>query len=96
MVEGVEVDVLGAAVGGAQLGARDREGRARLDEGQDAATLPDDAVAGRVGDRLDPAEGRRRVLPAPRAGEVDEPPGGERGDQAAARLLVEDGPRLRW
>ena len=95
MVEGVEVDVLRAAVGGAQLGARDREGRARLDEGQDAAAQPDDAVARRLGDRLDPAEVRRRVLPAPRAGEVDEPPRGERGDEAAARLLVEERPSPR-
>ncbi len=48
-----------------------------------------DAVAAAPAERLDAAEVRRRVLPAVRAGEVDEPARGQRAREPLARLLVD-------
>ena len=92
-VEVGEVGVLGAAVGVAQLAARDRECRAQLDQRQHAALLGRDTPSTGASTRLDAAEVRGRVLPAVRAGEVDELARGERGRQPLARLVVDAAPR---
>ena len=86
----LEVDVLGAAVGVGELGARDGERRAQLDQRQHAAlrgaSTPSPATSPTL---LGAAEVRRRVLPAVRAAEVDEPARRERGREPLARLVVE-------
>ena len=96
LVERGEVDVLGAAVAGAQLLARDRERRAHLGEragrgGAGRSTPSHGASAiGSVRPRF-VAECSQPL----RAGEVDEPARGERGDEPLARLLVDQRPSRR-
>ena len=92
VVERVQVDVVRAAVGVAQLAARDRERRAQLDDGQHAAQRGIEAAGRRGGELGRAAEVRRRVLPAVRPGEVDELAGGEGGGQPLAGLVVDEAP----
>ena len=91
LVERVEVDVVGAAVGVAQLGRESANGARSSTSGSTrrcaASTPPPGASATRRA-----AEVRGGVLPAVRAGEVDELARGERGRQALARLVVDQRP----
>ena len=93
LVERVEVDVVGAAVGVvAARSGRSRTGARSSTSGQDPPLPGGDAVAGRLGELLGAAEVRRRVLPAVGAGEVDQLAGGEGGVEPLARLGVEQVP----
>jgi hypothetical protein len=65
-VERLELDVLGAAIAVAQLGAREREVSAQLDHGQHAALQRRHAVARRAAQLARAAEVRRRELPPAR------------------------------
>ncbi len=91
-IERLEVDVVRAAVGVAQLVARQREVGAQFDQRQDAALQGGHAVGGAGAQRLGPAEIGRRVLPAQRSREVDELARRERRCEPVAGLLVEQVP----
>src|SRR6201999_2505242 len=90
-VERLEVDVDRAAIVVAHLRPRDGEVDPHLDQRQDAALQRLDALLADL-DRVDPPEVRRRVLPALRPDEVDQPACRQRPREAIARLIVEQLP----
>ena len=91
-VERVEVDIGGAAVEVAQLVAGHRERSSQLDELEHAALAGLDALDGLALEVADAAEAGGGMLPAGRAGEVDEPAGREGRQEALAGLLVDGAP----
>ncbi len=87
IVERLQVGVVGATVGVAQLGPRELEVGAQLDHRQDASLQSGDALARRCSSGPVRPRFVGRVLPTVRPGEVDELACGERRGQALARLL---------
>ena len=80
-VERLEVGVLRAAVGVAQLRPRELEVGSDLDQRKHPPLDTAHALARSGGERRGPAQVRGRVLPAVRSREVDQPARGQRGIQ---------------
>jgi hypothetical protein len=79
LVELLEVRVISAAIGVAELGPRQLEVRAQLDQRQDTSLEPRDPLGWRRRQRPGAPEIRRRMLPAMRTGKVDQLASGKRG-----------------
>ena len=74
LVQRLEVDVLGAAIGVAQLAARELKVGSRLDQRQDAPVQPGHSLGRGRGEPPRAPEVCSRVLPPVRTGEIDQLP----------------------
>ena len=97
LVQLVEIDVDGAAVGVVQLHPRDLELGPELDQGQDPP-LGRRHTLGRSRDGGDPAQVGGRMRPAVRPVEVDQLAGGQVGGEPRLGLVVDErpSPSRRW
>ena len=89
LADGVEVGIPGAAGDRLQLGARQLERHAQLDQRLDPAQAGLDAGGRRLAQGVGAADIRGRMLPAQRAREIDEAARGQRALQGARRLRLD-------
>src|SRR5664279_5986610 len=87
--DGLEIGVVAAALYGVELFTGEGEGRPQFDQCQHPATDRLDGDEGRAVDRLDSTRGDCGVVPAERAGEVDQPASGQDELERACGLLVD-------
>ena len=89
LTDGVEVGVLGAAGDGLELGARQLERHAQLDQRLHPTQARLDAGGRRLAQGVGAAGIDGRMLPAQRAREIDETARGQRALQGARRLRLD-------